>query len=354
MKKPRVIIADTDAAYTIPLQLKFVEEYFNKIDLEIITQASFFERLFSSPQAADVLIVSEDLYSDSLQRHSIAHIFMMQEQLDETESTASLNVNRIAKYSSIKEIFTEIVGKSTPTFDIEDDKKKQASQVILVTSAAGGVGKTTVAMGLAAALAKNYKRVLYINADRLQNFQSKLTNPSPITANDIYAKLLTESKNIFADIRHAVREEGFQYLPPFKAALMSLGLSYRVFEQIALSAKQSKAYDFVIIDADSSFDEGKTRLIDAADRVIIVTTQSKAAVLATNRLYESISGASNEKFLYICNDFNRDADNALADAGIQLRFSVNEYLQHFFGFDKKNLEALSKEKDVQKLAYLLI
>lgn len=354
MKKPRVIIADTDAAYTIPLQLKFVEEYFNQIDLEIVTERSCYEKLFSSPQTADVLVVSEGLYSDSLQRHSIRHTFLMQEEPDQEEFTASLLVNRIGKYSSMKEIFNEIVGKSAPTFDFGDKGKKTEPQIILVTSAAGGVGKTTVAMGLCAALAKSYKRVLYINADRLQNFQAKLSNPSPISANDVYAKLLTGSNNIFAEIHHVVREEGFQYLPPFKAALMSLGLSYRIFEQIALSAKQSKNYDFVVVDVDSTFDEEKTRLIDTADKVIIVTDQSRAAAFATNSLYESISGASGEKFLYICNDFDRDADNALTDPSLRLRFSINEYLQHFHGFDKKNLDALSKEKDVQKLAYLLI
>lgn len=354
MKKPRVIIADTDAAYTIPLQLKFVEEFFNQIDLEIITDRTYYENLFSAPQSVDVLIVSEDLYNDSLQRHNIRHMYMMQEELDQEEVTASLLVNRIGKYSSMKEIFNEIVGKSAPTFDFGGKGKKAEPQIILVTSAAGGVGKTTVAMGLCAALAKSYKRALYINADRLQNFQAKLANPSPITANDVYAKLLTGSKNIFADIRHVVREEGFQYLPPFKAALMSLGLPYRIFEQLALSAKQSKNYDFVVVDADSTFDEGKTRLIDTADKVIIVTDQSRAAVFATNRLYESISGASGEKFLYICNNFDRDSDNALTDPSLRLRFSINEHLQHFRGFDKKNLDALSKEKDVQKLAYLLI
>lgn len=354
MKKPRVIIADTDAAYTIPLQLKFVEEFFNQIDLEIITDCQYYEKLFSVPQSIDVLIVSEDLYSDSLQRHSIRHTFMMQEEMDQGETTASLLVNRIGKYSSMKDIFNEIVGKSSPTFDFSNQGKKAEPQIILVTSAAGGVGKTTVAMGLCAALAKNYKRVLYINADRLQNFQAKLTNPSPITANDVYTKLLTGSKNLYGDIRHVIREEGFQYLPPFKAALMSLGLSYQIFEQFALSAKKSRSYDFVVIDADSTFDEEKTRLIDAADKVIIVTDQRRTAVFATKRLYESISGASGEKFLFVCNNFDRDADNALTDPSLRLGFAINEYLQHVHNFDKKNMDALSRENDVQKLAYLLI
>ena len=37
MAKPRIIIADTDISYIVPLQLKFVEDFFEKVELEIIT-----------------------------------------------------------------------------------------------------------------------------------------------------------------------------------------------------------------------------------------------------------------------------------------------------------------------------
>ena len=40
MSKPKIIIADTDISYIIPLQQKFIEEYFEKIDLEIISEPS--------------------------------------------------------------------------------------------------------------------------------------------------------------------------------------------------------------------------------------------------------------------------------------------------------------------------
>ena len=45
MAKPRIIIADTDINYIIPLQAKFAEEYPNETDLEIITDADYFAKL---------------------------------------------------------------------------------------------------------------------------------------------------------------------------------------------------------------------------------------------------------------------------------------------------------------------
>ena len=46
MARPRIIIADTDVNYILSLQLKFVEEFFEKIDLEIITDRNYFENMF--------------------------------------------------------------------------------------------------------------------------------------------------------------------------------------------------------------------------------------------------------------------------------------------------------------------
>lgn len=352
MAKPRVIIADADINYIVPLQLKFVEDFFEKIDLEIISDKEYFTELFSSPQRADILIISDDMYDSSVQRHNIVHIFVMNE-LYEEDQTADLNVNHIFKYTSIKEIFNEITGKSADVLKI-DNERKQETQVILFYSASGGVGKTTVSMGVSASLTKNYKRVLYINAARLQVFQQMLENHSAITAADVYAKLSSASDNIYLDIKHVIRKELFSYLPPFKAALMSLGLSYSVFEKIIASAKKSGEYDFIIVDADVMFDEEKATLLNLADKVIVVVKQTLASVLATNILVSNINGASTDKYLFICNDFNKEEDNALISPNVALKFSVSDYIDHFNHYVNMKPEELSKESSIQKAAFLII
>lgn len=352
MAKPRIIIADTDVNYIIPLQLKFSEDFFEKVELEIVTNNEYFETLFSTPQRADILIVSEEFYSQSMQRHNISHIFVMNEQYED-EQTADLNVNHIFKYTSIKEIFNEITGKSADVLKL-DKASKQETQVVLFYSASGGAGKTTVAMGVSASLTKNYKRVLYINAARLQVFQHMLENYSAITAAEVYAKLATATENIYSDIKHVIRKELFSYLPPFKAALMSLGINYSVYEKIIVSAKKSGDYDFIIVDADVSFDEDKAALFNIADKVMVITNQSLASVLATNILVANINGASAEKYIFICNDFDKEEDNALISPNVALKFSVSDYIDHFNHYTNMKPDDLSKESSIQKAAFLII
>lgn len=352
MAKPRIIIADMDISYIIPLQLKFVEEFFEKIDIEIITDKEYYEQLFSTPQKADILIVSEELYNRSLQRHNIGNVFLMTEQYED-EQTGDLNVNRIYKYTSIKEILNEITGKSAEALKISAGSKKD-TQIILVYSACGGVGKTTVALGISACLTKNYKRVLYINAGRLQSFQRMLDNKSPIASSDVYAKLANPSENAYNDVKHVIRKEQFSYLPPFKAALMSLGLKYSVYEMIAVGAKKSTDYDYIIMDADSSFDEEEAKLIDIADKVVVVTRQNETSVFATNLLVSNINGSNSEKYVFICNDFDKERDNTLISPNMTMKFTVSDYVDRFPHYDGLKPGDLSKESSIQRIAFLII
>lgn len=349
MNKPRIIIADSDEKYISPLQLKFVDEYFNKVNLEIITDKQYFEELFSTPQKVDILVISEEFYSETLHRHNINHIFMMTEH-NEHGITEDLAVVRIFKYTSIKVIFNEIVGKSSAA--LQNSEKLEECQTVLVYSASGGVGKTTLALGMSHCLTKSYKRVLYINAARLQYFQALLENQSAITAADFYSKLATADEHIYDQIEHVIRREVFHYLPPFKAPLMSLGLPYSIFETIIKSAKASKAYDYIIIDAESTFDEDKATLINLADKVIVVTKQDRISAYATNALVSNIDGVTSEKYIYVCNDFKKDRDNALVSS--EIHFTVNDYITHFENYDQMKCEDFSIDSGVQRISYLVL
>ncbi len=353
MSRPRVIIADEDRNYIVPLQLKFVKEFFNRIDLEIITDKQYFTELFSVPQKAEILILSDGLYASSLLKHNIGYIFVMTEQ-NEQNGTEELNVNKLYKYTSVKEIFNEIVGKSKGTFNLESDER-QETQIILVTSASGGAGKTTIAMGVSTFLTKYYeKQVLYLNASRLQNFQYMMDNDTPVTSNEIYMKLLNPSGQIYEEIKHVLRKESFSYLPAFKAALMSVGLEYAVYHKIAEAAKKSGDYDFIVIDAECALDEEKARLFNTADKVIIVTEQSVNAVFAVNALISNINGTNSDKYIFVCNKFEKDAYNALISPNVTLKFTVNEYVDRFVVNGIPKCEELSEKEGIKKAAFLIL
>lgn len=352
MAKPRVIIADEEAGFIIPLQFGFIKKFFNKLDLEIITDRRYFQEFFSVPQKAEILIVSEELYDESLKRHNISHVFVMMEEYEQG-GTEDLDIHKLSKYTSIKEIFNEIVGKSIQDLNLGNEENKE-TQILLVTSASGGTGKTSVAVGLASCLSKNYKSVLYLNACRLQEFHDILKNDTPLASAEIYRKLANPTEQIYQEIQHVIRRESFSYLPAFKAALMSLGLKFSVFEKIALSAKKSREFDYILIDAESTFDEDKTRLLDIADKVLVITDQTRHTVRATNGFLANINGVNTDKYVFICNKFRKEKYNALLASDLSARFTVNEYVDYFEDDGSMGAEELSQCIGIRKTSFLLV
>lgn len=351
MGRARVIIADTDFDYIVPLQLKFVETFFDQIDLEIISDRGYFQSLFSTPQTVDVLIVSESLYDGSLRLHTIGSIFLMTEQRDDG-ATSELNICRLYKYTSVREIFTEITGRCADVLQTVTGHKV-APRIVLVYSACGGTGKTTVAMGIAAGLARHNKKALYLNADHLQSFQYLMDDQTPLPG-DVSGSLSRRDRDAYRIVANWIRKERFFYLPPFKAALMSLGLDYGVYERIAVAARDSGDYDYVIVDADMTFHEEKARLLGVADKVVVVTDQSYAAVYATNRLVANISGVNTEKYIFVCNAFRKDQENFLTSQEMDVKFNVNEYIEYFTRFSWMSWEELARQRDMQKIAMLVM
>ncbi len=399
MARPRVIVADTDESYVIPLQKKFAELFADKIDLEIITDKDYFNQLFSLSQHADILLVSDTLYNSGLKKHDIRHLMILSEHY-EPGQTDELDICRLFKYTSVREIFNEITGRCKDTLYAEQDAGKETkiilitsasggvgcrlfkytsvreifneitgrckdtlyaeqdagkeTKIILITSASGGVGKTSVAFGLCRCLERNYKKTLYVNADRLQSFQWMLENGEPIRDASVYAGLSGNLGNVYRIVRHVIRKEGFSYLPPFKAALMSLGIPYRVFALLAEAARKEQEYDYIVIDADSVFDEEKAALMQLADKILIVTKQTEYAVKATNELIQNVNRNNSDKYIFLCNDFKKEEENALLLPTAAHRFTVSEYIEHLPAYEMKGSGLPVQTPGLQKAAFLIM
>ena len=85
-KKAKIVIADLDFDYIMPLQARLAKMYYNQVELEIITDKDYYKEFLSSPKSIDILLVSEELYDNSLNRHKIDNIFVLVENDDNDKS----------------------------------------------------------------------------------------------------------------------------------------------------------------------------------------------------------------------------------------------------------------------------
>ena len=351
MAKVKVILADLDEKYLAPIEMKFLEELDDEIELEIITQESYFDEYFSQPRSVDILVVDEELYNPSLQRHNISNLFILAEHVEEG-GTEDLLATRLFKYTSIKEIYNQIIAASASELSSKSAKAKE-TRVILFTSASGGTGKTTLALGVAACLAKSFKKVLYINIEGINSFQYMLSNRAAVPSS-AYQEFKKLNSDLFNRIRHVIRNEKFDYLPPFGAALSSLGIQYGMYKELIQSVKLSKEYDAIIVDTDAIFNESKAELIMLADKVVMVLNQTKASVFATNMLTKNMNCNDVEKFYFICNKYSSEKENYLINGQETLSFIVTDYVYRFVDEQEVLLNGFEKNADMQKISVLVM
>lgn len=350
MSRLLVVIADENEQYLSALEYKFLQELDDKIDLEIISDRAYFEQFFATPKTAEIVAVCESFYSRDLQKHNINNLFVLTENKTDG-NTAELSVNRIYKYTGIKEIYNELMYRSRDKIE-DDNAAEKETKIIAMHSAIGGSGKTVLGMALADSLEQNHCRVLYINAESIQEFGYYLKDKSGLTGEAVRS-LKNDLKHTYTNVRPFIRKEGFSYLPPFQVTLDALNLEESVFENLVCTAKESREYDFIIVDIEAGYSREKIRLLQQADKALIILQQDELSVRKTEYLLHNIDVRDREKYMFVCNKYDESAFNACMSADAQIRFAVNEYVE-LIREPIKEARQFSKLQGIQKLAYMFI
>lgn len=347
MQKRRIVIADPDMDYVMNLVKKFAEDYQDMVELELITDKGYLDVFLRTPQSADLLIVGESFYKDTVNRHSFRNILILAETREESYSR-NARIFRVYKYTAVREIFNVIYGREMGLFHATGGKADQ-TRIVFFHSASGGTGKTSLALGLCERLTAEHKAVLYLDAESLQSFQIRFRESSPIQEQRAYISLMHEDSNHYEAVRDYIRHESFDYLPPFKAACGSLGLPLTVFESIVLQAKEAGDYDYIVVDSDHSFTEENARLAGLADYVMLVIKPYAQSVFAFKNYLSNINDYNTEKYICICNDCQPDEMNVFSqDEGF-----IREYIEHIDCGGEPDINDFSQTKGITGLSLFI-
>lgn len=345
MSIPKIVLIDDDIKYVFLLQARLGEHFLSGINLEVITERNFYKEYFYEPKNIDLLIIDEKFYNQDMQKHNIKKILLLIEN-ENIEHGNIGNVIRIYKYSNMRDIFNIINSRNIGLFHV--NQSQNITQIILVTSAAGGIGKTTIALGLSMALERDYKKVLYVDAESFQTFYYLMEAPEFLDGNELVE--LTNNDEICEYLTNHICDKEISYLPAFKNPILSVGLSFGLYKSFIESAKKSGEYDYIVIDSDSAFNEEKVELIGCADKVLFITDQSKKGCYSTNQIIKHISEVNDGKYLFICNRFVRTAKNQKHET--EADYSISEFVE-FYSDGEVELKTLHLLSGLHRISFLL-
>jgi hypothetical protein len=352
MSKLVVVLADTDERYLMPLELKFIEEFEDKANIQVISDKEYFKSYFSTLQKVDILVINEMLYTRDLEKHSIANLFILTES-NGINSTEDMSIKKIYKYTSVKEIFNELMSK-TSTKSLRPINQKEDNKVLMVYSPSGGAGKTTLALGISAAIAKCHKRVLYLNTETLQKYNFMLRN-NGFCPHGFEKHMIQRNENIIDYLPEVVGVELFDYVLPFRQSPSSLNINMDHYKHLIEAVRVSGQYDYIVVDSSSDFTSEKTMMMSYCDKVMIITGQDAVSVSKLDSLLANIDCSDNNKFMFVCNKYSGESVNWLISNNLTNKCGISEYIGCFdLDYSNFNLELLASNKHFQKLAYTFI
>lgn len=174
-------------------------------------------------------------------------------------------------------------------------------KIVAVASGKGGVGKTTVAANLSAALAREGNRVLIVDTDiGLRNLDIVLGVQSVIIydVTDVY-----ENKIDLMDACYHYQEFGELYFLPASQTIDKEDLDEEKFYQLIVRA--ADRFDYVLLDCPAGIETGLKNALRAADVVLTVVTPDFASLRDADRLLTLSQKYDIRENYVIINKFNK-------------------------------------------------
>ncbi len=170
------------------------------------------------------------------------------------------------------------------------------SEVIVITSGKGGVGKTTTSANLGCGLATSGKKVALVDADiGLRNLDVVMGLENRIVYDlvDVVEGSCRLKQALIKDKRY----EGL-YLLPAAQTRDKNAVSPEQMKKLCESLKE-EGFDYIIMDCPAGIEQGFKNAISGADRAIVVTTPEVSAVRDADRIIGLLeaNGLNNPKLI---------------------------------------------------------
>lgn len=355
MAKPLMVIVETDMEHLIPLQMKMAKVLMDTADIEIISDPQYMEEYFTTPRIIDILVIEEDLYSERLSMHSIARTYVLVDNMNENAENVYPMEGRerdavcLFKYCNINTLANYII----PLEWVGLNSSEKEPRIVAVISPAGGMGSTTMAVGIAACMKQNLKKVLYLNLRNYQDFHYYFANKGCIPMEGS-GYLREADAKIYEKIKPFLQKEEFTYLPPLMTSRENMGISYSSYMELARIAQKSGEYDFIVVEIGNELNTETLKFLKFVNKVFVVTKQDEYSAFKLDVMKYNIKFSDKEKYLFICNFYEKDKPNALLEDSGNSGTIISGYVDKTEVAKIRSTNDLKAMEGIQKATFMLL
>ncbi|HEX3871284.1 MAG TPA: P-loop NTPase [Pirellulales bacterium] len=192
--------------------------------------------------------------------------------------------------------------------------------IIVLTSGKGGVGTTTIAVNLAAALARDGRRTVLVDADFKNADATKLCR---VDATDTVADVLSGRRSVHEALERG--PAGVLVLPGAWGRAELVDCSETAQQRLLTQLVHLGAHaDFVIVDIGSGASRVAARFWNAADRILLVTTPEAMAIMDTYALLKTLAASDRRNVGTLIN--NASSPRTATDAHQRLSRASKRFL----------------------------
>lgn len=176
------------------------------------------------------------------------------------------------------------------------------SEVIVITSGKGGVGKTTTTANVGTGLAQLNKKVVLIDTDiGLRNLDVVMGLENRIVYN------LVDVVEGNCRIKQAlIRDKKYQELYLLPSAQTRDKSSVTPEQMKKLTAELREEFDYILLDCPAGIEQGFQNAIAGADRALVVTTPEVSAIRDADRIIGLLDANETKKIELIVNRLRMD------------------------------------------------
>ena len=176
------------------------------------------------------------------------------------------------------------------------------SEVIVITSGKGGVGKTTAAANLGTALAAADKKTVMVDTDiGLRNLDVVMGLENRIVYN------LVDVIEGNCRLKQAmIRDKHLSNLYLLPAAQTRDKSAVEPEQMIKLCEDLRQEFDYILLDSPAGIEQGFKNAVSGADRAIVVTTPEVSAIRDADRIIGLLEAAEMKKIHLLINKIRPD------------------------------------------------